>query len=177
MTNAFPNQPQAPQKSNKAVIIIVVIAVLFFACAICGILSAIAVPNFIKFQNRSKQAEAKISLKAIYTSQKSEFAASDAYTTDTLSLFVDATRYSCFLSATDSIKAKLSPVSFSDLRLPPDWIPGIRGTCPTCEFVAICAGSLSSTSLDIWGISSKDSDCNGFPVKAGSPCNLTANVE
>jgi type II secretory pathway pseudopilin PulG len=46
---------------------------------IIGILAAIAVPNFIKFQCRSKQSEAKGNLKALYGSQESTRAESDAY--------------------------------------------------------------------------------------------------
>ena len=38
---------------------------LMIVVAIIGILAAIAVPNFIRFQARSKQAEAKANLKAL----------------------------------------------------------------------------------------------------------------
>ncbi|HEX9605302.1 MAG TPA: prepilin-type N-terminal cleavage/methylation domain-containing protein, partial [Myxococcales bacterium] len=37
---------------------------LMIVVAIIGILAAIAIPNFIKFQARSKQSEAKANLKA-----------------------------------------------------------------------------------------------------------------
>ena len=43
---------------------------LMIVVAIIGILAAIAIPNFIKFQARSKQSEAKANLKAIFTAQK-----------------------------------------------------------------------------------------------------------
>jgi type IV pilus assembly protein PilA len=52
---------------------------LMIVVAIIGILAAIAIPNFIRFQARSKQAEAKTNLKAIFTGQKSRFADRDAY--------------------------------------------------------------------------------------------------
>ena len=52
---------------------------LMIVVAIIGILAAIAVPNFIRFQARSKQAEAKNSLKAVFTGQKSRFAEKDSY--------------------------------------------------------------------------------------------------
>lgn len=52
---------------------------LMIVVAIIGILAAIAIPNFIRFQARSKQAEAKNSLKAIFTGQKSRFAEKDRY--------------------------------------------------------------------------------------------------
>ena len=47
--------------------------------AIIGILAAIAIPNFVKFQCRSKQSEAKGSLKAIYTAEESYRAEQDKY--------------------------------------------------------------------------------------------------
>ncbi len=56
---------------------------LMIVVAIIGILAAIAIPNFIRFQARSKQAEAKNSLKAIFTGQKSRFAEKDRYSAQT----------------------------------------------------------------------------------------------
>jgi type IV pilus assembly protein PilA len=52
---------------------------LMIVVAIIGILAAIAIPNFIRFQARSKQAEAKTNLKAIYTAQKSYFGLNDHF--------------------------------------------------------------------------------------------------
>jgi type IV pilus assembly protein PilA len=52
---------------------------LMIVVAIIGILAAIAIPNFIRFQARSKQSEVKTNLKAIFTGQKSRFADRDSY--------------------------------------------------------------------------------------------------
>jgi type IV pilus assembly protein PilA len=52
---------------------------LMIVVAIIGILAAIAIPNFIRFQARSKQSEAKTNLKAIFTGEKSRFGERDAY--------------------------------------------------------------------------------------------------
>jgi type IV pilus assembly protein PilA len=41
---------------------------LMIVVAIIGILAAIAIPNFIAYQAKSKQSEAKVSLSAIFTS-------------------------------------------------------------------------------------------------------------
>jgi type IV pilus assembly protein PilA len=48
--------------------------------AIIGLLAAIAVPNFVKFQARSKQAEGKTNIKAIYVAEASYMAEKDTYT-------------------------------------------------------------------------------------------------
>jgi len=52
---------------------------LMIVVAIIGILAAIAIPNFIRFQARSKQSEAKTNLKALFTGQRSRFGERDRY--------------------------------------------------------------------------------------------------
>lgn len=52
---------------------------LMIVVAIIGILAAIAIPNFIKFQARSKQSEAKANLKSMYTAQKAFYQEKDRY--------------------------------------------------------------------------------------------------
>lgn len=52
---------------------------LMIVVAIIGILAAIAVPNFIRFQAKSKQAEARTNLKALFVGQRTRFADADSY--------------------------------------------------------------------------------------------------
>jgi type IV pilus assembly protein PilA len=52
---------------------------LMIVVAIIGILAAIAVPNFVKFQCRSKQTEARGNMKAMYVAQESFKAEFDSY--------------------------------------------------------------------------------------------------
>jgi type IV pilus assembly protein PilA len=47
---------------------------LMIVVAIIGILAAIAVPNFLKFQARARQSEAKANLKGYFTSAKAYYA-------------------------------------------------------------------------------------------------------
>ncbi|MBI3622114.1 MAG: prepilin-type N-terminal cleavage/methylation domain-containing protein, partial [Nitrospirae bacterium] len=52
---------------------------LMIVVAIIGILAAIAIPNFLRFQAKSKQAEAKTNLGAIGTTAESYRAERDFY--------------------------------------------------------------------------------------------------
>jgi type IV pilus assembly protein PilA len=52
---------------------------LMIVVAIIGILAAIAIPNFLKFQSKSKQSEAKSNLGAIFTGQVSYFGENNTY--------------------------------------------------------------------------------------------------
>jgi len=52
---------------------------LMVVVAIIGVLSAIAVPNFKKYQAKSKTAEAKLQLSAAYTGEQSFYSDYDTY--------------------------------------------------------------------------------------------------
>ncbi len=52
---------------------------LMIVVAIIGILAAIAIPNFVKFQARTKQSEPKTNLKALFLAQRIYFAEADSY--------------------------------------------------------------------------------------------------
>ncbi len=52
---------------------------LMIVVAIIGILAAIAIPNFVKFQARSKQSECKSNLKALFTAERAYYQEKDVY--------------------------------------------------------------------------------------------------
>ncbi|MFT3712920.1 MAG: prepilin-type N-terminal cleavage/methylation domain-containing protein [Archangium sp.] len=52
---------------------------LMIVVGIIGILAAIAIPNFIRFQAKSKQAEARTNMKAVFTGERSRFGEKDRY--------------------------------------------------------------------------------------------------
>ncbi|MBW2713505.1 MAG: prepilin-type N-terminal cleavage/methylation domain-containing protein [Deltaproteobacteria bacterium] len=59
---------------------------LMIVVAIIGILSAIAIPNFVKFQLRSKTSEAKVNLKAIVVAEDAYYAEFGTYVPNNPSL-------------------------------------------------------------------------------------------
>ena len=56
---------------------------LMIVVAIIGILAAIAIPNFLNYQCKSKQSEAKQSLGTLAKNEEAYFAEHDTYTTST----------------------------------------------------------------------------------------------
>jgi type IV pilus assembly protein PilA len=74
---------------------------LMIVVAIIGILAAIAVPNFMKFQARARQSEAKTNLNAWGTGAKSYFAEYNTWDCGTCGWQVDAgNRYSYNVNST-----------------------------------------------------------------------------
>ena len=152
---------------------------LMVVVAIIGILSAIAVPNFKKYQAKSKQSEAKIQLAALYQTEVSAQADYNTYATCITDLgyevspkgyywigFSDA--YSAgntiissapYLATCSSapgvppsqvLKVQLPLVVLSDLP-----IAGSAATTSSVLFKAGAAGQISSTTpvqIDKWTI-------------------------
>jgi type IV pilus assembly protein PilA len=52
---------------------------LMIVVAIIGILAAVAIPNFLRYQAKSMQSEARVLLSGIYTSQTAYFAENNSY--------------------------------------------------------------------------------------------------
>ncbi len=52
---------------------------LMIVVAIIGLLAALAIPNFIKFQARARQSEAKANLKSLFTAQKAYYGDKSMY--------------------------------------------------------------------------------------------------
>lgn len=55
---------------------------LMIVVAIIGILAAIAIPNFLRYQCKAKQSEAKANLGSIFTNEEAYRAENDTYSTN-----------------------------------------------------------------------------------------------
>ena len=162
-------EPQLPGR-GKAIAAIIIGAVLVpFQL---GVLAAIAIPNFIRFQARSKQSECKMALREIYRDQVAYRVDHGRYATRFSELGFQVTpgnRYAYLLS-----EGEVIPV---DPRYPPSFDPatairpfgvGVKGD----EFVAACVGNIDNDpTLDVWTVSSVDRS-----VPAGIPLNEVNDV-
>ncbi len=118
---------------------------LMIVVAIIGILAAIAIPNFLKFQAKAKQSEAKNNLSAIFTSQISYFGENNAFgsTFPALNFSPEgSTRYEYFLASgetTGSISGETMPANVA---------------VATNAFTAGASGNIDTetTYKDVWEI-------------------------
>jgi type IV pilus assembly protein PilA len=164
---------------------------LMIVVAIIGILAAIAIPNFIKFQARSKQSEAKANLKAMFTAEKAFFQEKDRF-----SGFVGEVgfapernnRYSYFIAGTqtyDDRNGTQASTGTTANAIEADAFKGytVSATALTCpgtlgittsttapnSFVGEAVGNIDSDStLDIWSISTDG--------RVGTSCDYGLNV-
>jgi type IV pilus assembly protein PilA len=156
---------------------------LMIVVAIIGILAAVAIPQFIKFQARSKQSEAKTNLKALFTAQKSWYGEHDAYLPDGAIIGwapENGNRYAYWVSTgtksawtrdttstrpnsynyitQDQIRfgtTAYTEPAFTTAPAPAGANAGVNGTCPSCEFSGAAGGNVDSDSLqDDWLITS-----------------------
>lgn len=111
--------------------------------AIVGILAAIAIPNMMKYQARSKQSEARTNLKAYFTVQRNYFAEKDSFSADFSILGFSPERGNRY-----AYYAALSPAA---------WITRALATLPTVQ-----AGD--GIEVDCWKLGA-GSGCTAQPVR------------
>lgn len=179
MTPTLPPAPAPAPKSNSnktVLIIVLVVAGLFLFCICSGIIAAIAIPNFVRFQSKAKQSECRANLMSLYVSQRSYFAEKDNYgdTAEQVSFVTSGkTRYTYF-GGPELIVGPTSPEAsaIEEERLPMlagEAVPGVEGECPECHFTAACAGDIDSDgTLDVWSVSTQARTHNGQTIEAGT---------
>jgi type IV pilus assembly protein PilA len=123
---------------------------LMIVVAIIGILAAIAIPNFLRFQAKSKQSEAKTNLGGIFTAQTSYFSENNVFGTFAQIAWSPVGSkqvYTYFSGAAGDSKAP--PVIAAEA-----WVgtpaPAMSNTAPV-GFTAGAAGNIDSdTVIDTW---------------------------
>jgi len=147
------------QKVSKGFTLIELMVVV----AIIGILAAIAVPNFVKFQCRSKQSEARGNLKAMYVAQESYKAEYDSYgdvaAIDGQAAAQTATNEIGFVPKGNRLRYIYSAAD-----------DGNTGTAAT--FGGTAAGGSTDTQEmagDLWTVTELNDVCNSI-IARGTPC-------
>ena len=123
---------------------------LMIVVAIIGILAAIAIPDFLKFQAKAKQSEAKTNLGAIFTTQISYFGEKSTFG-DTFVLInwePEGQNMYTYWLGTDSIKNRKGDMAVCEAANPIT-APGVSAT----SFTASAEGNVDNdTSCDDWSI-------------------------
>jgi type IV pilus assembly protein PilA len=147
-------------------------------CAVFGIVAAIAIPNFIRFGARSKQAECKATLTRLSTAQQRHRAAKGAFATTFEALAFSASpgnRYAYVLGRGEGQRLEPSPrmgppgLSTADLE---------RASAAADAYTALCIANIDNDEgVDVWGVSSTTQrDATGAEVAAGTPFVLVDDV-
>ncbi len=177
--NPIPAPPGQPKSSNLPVIIIVGVVVLFGCCGVGGILSAIAIPNFIKYKSRATQSECKANLKTIYLAEKSYEAEKGAFSEELaeLDFHPDRTRYAYLLGRSFVKPTRPEAQKEGLLEQTPAVIRQSLGVSEK-GFKAACVGNIDQDpALDIWTISSEARVIDGQTVPAGVPHNDLSDLD
>lgn len=173
---------------------------LMIVVAIIGILAAIAIPNFLKFQARARQSEAKGNLKGLATSQKSYLARTETSYATTLYLMgfriERGNRYSYDMGAggNESRSASNTTVTVTDDGVEADIYKYggtsaafALGTCTatigvvntgTISFTAGSAANIDNdATVDSWIVSSNPVASTGEKIGADQPGNCQNDVQ
>jgi type IV pilus assembly protein PilA len=172
---------------------------LMIVVAIIGILAAIAIPNFIKFQAKAKQSEAKANLKAAFTAEKAYAQEKDNYSPQINVVGFSPernNRYAYFLGSTGALQDRttsLLPAGTTETGVNVDVFKygatatnayadgcatggpkaaGISGTGPY-DWTGIARGNIDNDlTLDTWSISTASRQ---FPATIDVTCSVGSN--
>ncbi len=145
---------------------------LMIVVAIIGILAAIAIPNFMKFQARARQSEAKANLKAIFTTSKSWFAEKGALDCGFCGFQPEANNIYAYRANNGASEVVINNKGGTAPAVAN--VPAAACTSATGAFTANAMGNIDGDSFtDGWSINDHNDLCNGTMV--GTACDNKAN--
>jgi type IV pilus assembly protein PilA len=189
----MPRQPGEKPKVSAGFLAVLIGGGLVLFCCLAS-MAAVALPNFYKFNKRSKVSEVKYTLKSAFTAERSWFMEKDTYSESLEEIgFMPerGNRYRYYLSArgdmlipgaadggwhsnlaADLQKDLITGNAALQAGVPAGLLSeaGIKGTCPQCNVTIIAVGNIDShATADVWSISTEDRTIGSEKVPAGTP--------
>ncbi len=137
----------------------IILGALFPVFIFLGIMAAIAIPNFLRFQARAKQSEAKQNLGAIFTAYAAYYADNNTYPTAPM-INVNGKDYNCLAIADWEPKGRIrytyecmGTVAYhNDQIAPSESCGGNSGADQTSFTISACGNIDADSTLDVWTI-------------------------
>ena len=146
---------------------------LMIVVAIIGILAAIAIPNFTRFQARAKQSEAKANLKGIFTTAKSWFAEKNVLDCGFCGFTPESGNLYAYRANTGSAAVVINDKNGTAPAVANTAAAAANTTAGT--FTANAMGNIDSDAfVDAWMINDGNNLCNGT-AGAGTACDNAGN--
>jgi len=139
---------------------------LMIVVAIIGILAAIAIPNFLTYQAKARQSEAKVGLGGIFTTATSYFAENNTFSATSAQLgYVPAgtTRYDFYYAGTAAANKIQAPAGGAGVpcSVAPTAVP-VPSSATTGGFTAGAIGNIDAdVTCDEWEINDVRALTNG----------------
>jgi type IV pilus assembly protein PilA len=137
------------RKSNKGFTLIELMIVV----AIIGILAAIAIPNFLRFQLKAKSSEGKVNIAAIRTAEESYLAEFGVYVAAALAPVALPVNKVPFVEADPTL-----PASFNTLGWQPEgqvffqYAVNVNAAAPSASYTASATANIDGTGVNqAWG--------------------------
>lgn len=128
---------------------------LMIVVAIIGILAAIAIPNFVRFQAKSKQSEAKSNLKAIFVAKKANAAENDTFACGTCNFKPESGNRYTYATGGSTIASQKPASTFTGASV-------TTAAETSSTFTATAMGNIDTDAvIDGWEINEMNTLCNG----------------
>jgi hypothetical protein len=179
-------QTGKPEYAASRTRAVVALAVAVLSIFVSGIVAAIAIPNFIRFQARSKQSECKLQLSSLKLATSLRLLDEQPVTS-----FADLgfhpgprNRYAYVMSLPDGIIPvdpafpPLAPARIEAALREAGVEPGVKGQCPACTVTFACVGNVDlDDGLDVWSITVAGTDDGIEASERGQPVHNVNDLE
>ena len=156
---------------------------LMIVVAIVGVLAAIAIPNFLKFQMRSKAGEGKVNLSAIRTAEEAYFAEIGTYLAWPLSPAAAPTSQKRAWAPCPNVPPQAGDPGHCFIGWEPEgdvyysYIVATDAPPPSSQFFAVGESDIDGDgNLNLWGYQ-KPNAGGQFTIGATQGCNTVLNLE